>query len=155
MNRTLQNLRRTLVVIAIAAPAAYLAAHWSAFPETVPTHFGISGRPDAWGPRWNLLLAPVIGTFVVSLLTIVKRFPNRFNFPVKVTEANIERQRRLAIELLDDLRVVVAVLFGYISYQQMRTALNEVAGLGVSFMAAILIVLVGTIGTYFIRAVRA
>ena len=145
----------TIIVAALGIPAAYLAIHWSAFPETVPMHFGPSGKPDGWGPRWTLVLLPVIGVVVVSMLTIGKRFPSHFNYPVRVTDENVTHQRALAVGLLDQLRLVVAVMLAYISLQQMRTALGLTDGLGVWFLLVFVIAMLGSLATYFTRAIRA
>ena len=102
-----------------------------------------------------LLLVPVIGVVVVSLMAIGKRFPKSFNYPVKVTAENIARQQSLAINLLDNLRFVVALMLGFISIQQMRAALGVIDGVGAWFVAVALIGVFGTLGIYLVRAVRA
>lgn len=148
-------IRNVIVAVALVTPALDLAVHWSSFPATVPMHFGVSGKPDGWGPRWTLALLPATAIVIVSLLAIVRRIPQHFNYPVRVTDENRALQQSLAIELLDQLRVVVAVMLGYISIQQMRTALGLTDGLGVWFLVVVVIAMFGTLGTYFTRALRA
>jgi hypothetical protein len=155
VNRAIELVKNGAIAVAMLAPFVYLALHWTAMPATVPSHFGINGQPDAWGPRWNLFLLPACALVVVSLLTVGKRFSNHFNYPVKVTEENRERQRELGLELLDELRFIVAVLLGYISIQQMRTALNLTNGLGVWMMLMLVAAVFGTLGAYFVRSIRA
>jgi|SRR5436190_9124716 len=155
MNRSVQFVRSGAIAVAMLAPFVYLALNWAAMPATVPSHFGINGQPDAWGPRWHLFLVPACALVVVSLLSIGKRFSNHFNYPVRITEENRERQRELGLELIDELRFIVASLMGYISIQQMRTALNLTNGLGVWVMMLLVAAVFGTIGAYFVRSVRA
>jgi hypothetical protein len=150
-----QFLKNAAFAVAIIAPLVYLALNWSAMPDSVPSHFGINGQPDAWGPRWHLFLLPAFAVLIVALLSVGKRFSNRFRYPVAVTAENHERQRRLGLELLDELRLVVAILLGYMSIQQMRTALNLANGLGVGIMIVLVAAVFGTIGVYYARAVRA
>ena len=38
-------------------------------PDRIPTHFNISGQPNAWGPPKMLWLLPVIGTGLYVLMT--------------------------------------------------------------------------------------
>lgn len=35
-------------------------AVWSFLPETIPTHWGISGEIDAYGSKWMIFLAPAL-----------------------------------------------------------------------------------------------
>ena len=102
-----------------------------------------------------LFLNPLVGLVLVSLLTIGKRFPNHFNYPVKITPENAELQHTLAIHFLDRITIVSAVMLGYMSIQQMRTALNLANGLGVWTMLLMVAALFGAIGAYLIRALRA
>jgi hypothetical protein len=155
MHRSFQVFRNGAIAVAILAPFVYLAFNWSGMPGSVPMHFGMTGKPDGWGPRWTLFLLPVTAVVVVSLLTFGKRFPSHFNYPVKVTAENRERQQRLGLELLDEMRFVVAVMLGYISIQQMRTALNLTNGLGVWTMLLIVAAMMGTIAAYMVRSIRA
>ena len=150
----MQFIRSVLVAAFLAAPVIYLTLNWRAFPQTIPTHFGASGLPDGWGPQWTLVLLPGISVLIVSLLTFAKRFPHLFNYPVRITDSNYDRQRILATGLLDQLQVVVAAMLGYISIQQMRTALKLASGLGVWFFAVTLVGMFGTISVYFVRAVK-
>jgi hypothetical protein len=155
MNRAICCVRNAVIAMAMLGPMMFLAFHWSAMPAVVPSHFGPNGRPDAWGPRWNLFVLPACTVVIVSLLTVGKRFPNRFNYPVPVTPANRERQQQLGLQLLDDLRFLTAVLLGYLSLQQMRTALNLANGLGVWTMLLFVAAVFGTIAAYFVRAIAA
>ena len=50
--------------IVLAIPWIYLAFIWKDLPSIVPTHFGISGKADAFAERSSIFLAPVIFTVV-------------------------------------------------------------------------------------------
>ncbi len=82
-----------LVLVAIAV---VLCLMWAigfyynvTLPDRVPTHFGIGGKPDAYGSKGSLLilplafsLAPVIILLVVLFrFTLVNRFPFLVNLP--------------------------------------------------------------------------
>ena len=155
MNRAIGFVRNGAIAVAMLAPFVYLALNWTAMPVQIPSHFGINGQPDAWGPRSHLFLLPAMALVLVTTLTIARRFSNHFNHPVRVTEENRERQRLLGLELLDELRFITATLLGYMSIQQMRTALNLTNGLGVWTMLLLVAAVFGTVGAYLIRAVRA
>ena len=46
--------------IIMALPWIYLAIIWNNLPTTIPTHFGFSGKPDAFGPKDQIILLPAI-----------------------------------------------------------------------------------------------
>jgi uncharacterized membrane protein len=52
----------------------------SRLPDVVPTHWGLTGKPDAYGPKWvNLFLMPGVILFMVLLTLVLPRIsPRRF-----------------------------------------------------------------------------
>jgi uncharacterized membrane protein len=46
--------------IMMVIPWIYLAFIWNDLPQIIPTHFGIDGLPDTYGPKKSILLMPVI-----------------------------------------------------------------------------------------------
>ena len=46
--------------IMMAIPWVYLAFIWSDLPQTIPTHFGFKGTPDAFGPKDEIFLLPAL-----------------------------------------------------------------------------------------------
>jgi uncharacterized membrane protein len=52
-----------------------IALMWPMLPDRVPTHFGASGIPDAWGGKTSLFLLPVITLFMYGLMTMTSRYP--------------------------------------------------------------------------------
>ena len=50
-------------------------------PDTIPTHFGPSGEPDAWGSKFTVLLYPAI-LLVVNVLAVpmIKLDPKQENY---------------------------------------------------------------------------
>src|SRR5579863_833739 len=89
-------MRRTLELICLGLLAVLLWFTYSALngaeslPDRIPTHFDISGQPNAWGSPQFLWLLPVVGTGLYLLMTALAsiRF-RRYNLPVRVTETNL------------------------------------------------------------------
>lgn len=86
-------------------------AVWSRLPDRVPTHFGFTGQPDAWGAKGTLLLLPLIGWVMYLSLLALTRVPHLYNYPVPITPENAEVQYRLARRLVLALAAVVVWLF--------------------------------------------
>jgi len=49
--------------------------------STIPVHYGFSGQPDAWGGKIELLELPVVSVLLYFGLTLLARYPHKFNYP--------------------------------------------------------------------------
>ena len=70
-------------------------------PSTVPTHFGPSGQPDAWGSPTRHLIPQVIITVVALVMVVGAYFPkSTLNLPGYDKEKANPRQNELAAWLV-------------------------------------------------------
>lgn len=129
---------------------------WGILPDRIPTHFGFTGQPDAWGNKENLFFLPIMTLAMYLLLTIVSRFPHTFNYtfnyPVKITEENAETQYIMARHLIAVVKVETIWLFAYIQWITIEVALGKATGLSNLFLPIFMVVLLGTIVVYFYKA---
>ncbi|MFI5273957.1 MAG: DUF1648 domain-containing protein [Ktedonobacterales bacterium] len=95
---------------------------WSTLPATVPAHFGISGRPDAYGGKTTLLLMPAIALVLTVLLLIVARLPWAFNYPVRITPENAARTYRTGRLVPRWINLVLVWTFAVIGWQSIQVA---------------------------------
>lgn len=107
-------------------------------PETVPTHFNLSGEADGFGDRQTMFLLPVIATLLFTVLTVLSSYPHTFNYPVKIAEDNALRQYTIAVRMMRFLKLGIVILFGVIEYGTIRTAMQQANGLGRGFMFLVL-----------------
>lgn len=128
--------------------------YWSDIPNDVPSHFGISGKPDAWGGKGILVMLPLVSLFLYALFTVVSRFPQHANYLIKITEQNAERQYRLARQFMAILKAELIWIFTLINWASIAVALGRCDGLGVLFLPVFLIIVFGTIGIYIYKSVR-
>ena len=54
--------------LAVVASFVVLARAWPELPQRVPVHFGITGFPDAWGPKAAAIVWPLIILLIFSAL---------------------------------------------------------------------------------------
>ena len=117
MNRKL-NVQRTkgaivfeiVIVVLLLAVWGIIAWLISRAPDIVPTHFGPSGQPDAYGPPTRILVPCVVITLVTLALLFSPYFPKAtLNMPFYQKEGN-PRQDRLAVLLTRVLTVFMLVL---------------------------------------------
>lgn len=60
-----------LPLLFILASWGLVVFYWPQLPESMPTHWGIDGRPDSWMPKpWGALVGPLTTTFVYVLLVL-------------------------------------------------------------------------------------
>jgi len=70
------------ILLLLAADAAFGFWAWSRLPARVPTHWGLDGQPDGWGPSWlNALLIPATAIFLYLLVLLLPLIdPRRRNY---------------------------------------------------------------------------
>ncbi|MEE0955558.1 MAG: DUF1648 domain-containing protein [Eubacterium sp.] len=107
-------LSNILCAVMIAVYSIFLMMSWPKIPDTVPSHFDAFGNPDSYGGKWVLVLEPVLSLLLWGLIAIVRKFPNVWNFPVKVTEKNRERLYEIGNRMMDLLMPMVVFLMIYI-----------------------------------------
>lgn len=70
--------RRWIGPVLIGLMIAFALAVYGRLPEQVPTHFGLSGEPDGWTPRFpGAFLMPVLAAGVYLLLIVLRRIDPR------------------------------------------------------------------------------
>ncbi len=130
MNRSTSTLVAWLL-IAILVAGSLLA--WGSLPEKIPTHFGISGKPDSWDEKsfWSWFLMPIIALATTILFTWLSRWtlrrPDVINLPNKerLLRLTLDRQRQVVIKMngiMGWMSVGLNLLFCMIQYSVYRTA---------------------------------
>ncbi|MEI6049502.1 MAG: DUF1648 domain-containing protein [Bacteroidota bacterium] len=134
------------LLIQIVIPLVY----YKELPVTIPTHFNSAGLPDGFGSRSTLWILPVTSLFMYLLMTILEAFPQIYNFPVEITPENAPTQYRMATRLIRILKTVILIIFSFISYQTIKTAIGTSAGLGKAFLPVFLLITFGVIIVYVV-----
>jgi uncharacterized membrane protein len=64
--------KNALIWLIILAPCVFIAYNWTAFPDSVPIHFGINGEPDRFGDKASgLALLPAINIGLYLLIVLL------------------------------------------------------------------------------------
>ena len=66
-----KNMLKTWIVTAISIVIAIMGI--LIMPDTIPTHFGPSGEPDAWGTKFSVLMFPVLLLVIAALAEPMKK----------------------------------------------------------------------------------
>ncbi|MCW5910939.1 MAG: DUF1648 domain-containing protein [Cyclobacteriaceae bacterium] len=130
-----------------AGTILFLILNFRRTPEEIPTHYGTSGVPDAFGSKDTLWLLAGISTLLYALLTWIANYPHWYNYTVEITPENAERQYTIAVRMMRILKIVIMIIFAYIHFSSMIGSY-----LGVWFLPATSLVLVAIIGFYLYKA---
>ena len=87
-------------------------------PDIIPTHFGPSGAPDAFGPKTRMFFPCIIVTVVAVCMMAGAYFPHSVNLP-GVYLVN-ERQAALSTRLMRVLGILFVLLTGAVALDMMR-----------------------------------
>jgi len=109
-----------------------LVAHWSELPDRVPRHYGALGNPNAWGTKNGLWVLPVVAVGLYLLLTAASRYQRLINLPVRV-DRDLPEVRKLLLTMAICMKAVIMLMFAYISWAGINTALGRAQGLGRMF----------------------
>jgi len=110
-----------------------LAAHWSELPGRVPTHYGASGNPNAWGGKNVLWVLPIVAVGLYLLLTTAARYQRLINLPIRV-DRDLPEVRKLLLTMTICMKAVMMLMLAYISWAGINTALGRAEGLGRMFL---------------------
>lgn len=117
---TFQKCLQALCILCLLGTMVYLAAVWGQLPARIPTHFNAYGQPNAWGGRLFLLFFPIVSVLLFAGLTVVERFPHRWNSPVKITERNRAAVYQGLRTMLLLVKLEMLAMFFYLSVAQTR-----------------------------------
>lgn len=94
-------------------------------PNTIPTHFGISGSPDGWGPKSSMYVTLWVALGEYVMLTILSLFPNIYNYPWPITEANARAQYTIGRSMMIWLKAEVVWLMTYVAWGTISVAMGR------------------------------
>src|ERR1700683_2697393 len=90
------------VVLIALIPVFYLTSIYGSLPETIPTHFGFSGKPDHFGNKQSLWITGIILPLVSFGAYLLLR--NLYRIDPKKTA-------RLSPEIFEKIGIAVVLLF--------------------------------------------
>jgi uncharacterized membrane protein len=160
--RPVLQLPRTPIELALETISAIVLVYvilltvlsWSSLPEHIPTQFGISGVPDSWGSKSWLALLPAISVTLYAAMTIIRNYPQNFNYPKPVTPENAESRYRSALHMIAWLKFEIMVVFTYIQTMTIAIAGGGNISLGFLFIPCVAVLIPGTIVFYMIQLMK-
>lgn len=118
----------------IVATWSVVLMNYAQLPDIIPTHYNGAGVADGFGDKQSIFALPLLATVLFTGLGILNTFPHAFNYPIEITPENALRQYTVATRMIRWLKVVMALIFGAISYQTIQYAMGAGEGLGAWFL---------------------
>ena len=112
MNRKAVYLIMNIIgVLALLGSTLFVIIMWSQIPDQIPTHYNFAGEADDYGGKGSLIFMMVLAWFIFVLITVLMRFPNTWNMPVKVTADNKARLYSITRAMLEVVKMLTSLLF--------------------------------------------
>lgn len=127
---------RRVALLAIVVTAAWLLVVYPSLPQTVPTHFDVSGEPDAFGGRASVLWLVALMTAMGVLCGWLSTKPRLFNYPGAVTEQNAQAVYREGERMMVWVLAALAIVFVGIGLSIVGGPGAIVNGVGIAGMLA-------------------
>jgi uncharacterized membrane protein len=146
-------MRKTMEVVSLGVLAVLSWITYSALngseklPGRIPTHFDISGQPNAWGPPGFLWFLPIVAAGLYLLLTVLGsiRF-RRYNLPVPVTELNLPFIQEQTSVMVAWIKCEILCLFTYLQWSIIQSARTNEFRLSLLVIPLFLAVIFSTVG---------
>jgi len=119
----------------------FLIIVWDRLPERVPGHYNAFGEVDRWGAKWELLILPSVGVFIIITMQILEKFPEVYNYPKRFNELNAKQFYLHSRKLINQTKNICLLIFSFILFESVSISLGWRSGFGKWFLP---IVLIGT-----------
>ena len=145
-NEPIDHVLDIIGFLGVASIIGIAGYYYGELPEEIPTHFNAKGEPDAWGSKSSIWILPIIGGVLFLVLFFLNKMPHLFNYPTKITKDNAVVQYRKATRMMRYVNTATVLLFLYITWRSIQTALGNSEGLGRGLIVIIFMGVAGLLG---------
>ncbi|WP_227396338.1 DUF1648 domain-containing protein [Jeotgalibacillus aurantiacus] len=149
-----EKLFSAVSIACLLLAVGYLILSWKELPEQVPLHFNASGEADRYGSKATVVILPVLGLLIWGGLTALERVPHTYNYLVKITEENADKQYRIGVWMINVTKNLSVLLFAYLIYETVMMGKQESEQLTAGILPAFLILIFGTLAWAIFRMVK-
>lgn len=127
---------------------------WDNAPDKIPIHYNIRGEIDNYGPKSSILILLLISVICYSLIVLLSKHPELYNYCVEINEKNRERQFLMAQTFMKVINVEITAMFFYIQLHTLIGIVTDRKNLSVGFMISFLAILFATVGFYIWKSIK-
>lgn len=100
----------------------------------IPINYDNVGEPDKFGYRFNIFFYPIVNTALFILMTWFYQFINFVYQPKKTSKENAQKKFTFVTRLARAVKLIVAIIFGYISISKIQLIKKNNSGLETWFI---------------------
>ena len=124
-------------------------------PDRVPTHFDVTGQPNAWGSPNILWILPIAGLGLFFLMTAIASIKfTRVNLPVPVTATNLPFIYAQTAVMVAWVKFEVLCLFTYIQNGIIQGARLGQFHLSPMIVPVFMLAIFATVGWQLVAIIR-
>src|SRR5579885_934209 len=99
-NRPIDYIVEVVTIVALVCQGVYAFFNYPTLPQIIPIHFGFDGKANNFGGREWIFFPFAVALVLYIFLSILGRFPQAYNYPWRVTEANAPRLYAVARRMI-------------------------------------------------------
>jgi uncharacterized membrane protein len=112
-------------LIVLISTWGFTIYNFNKLPDIIATHFDLGGKPNGFGSKNTIWLLPIIITLVYILISVLNKYPHKFNYLTKITEQNAYKQYKLASRSLRIILFNITLLFAFITFKEIDGAYTK------------------------------
>lgn len=124
---------------------------WGTLPEEVPAHYNALGEVDRWGSKWELIILPFVGAFILIIMQGFELYPEVHNYPKRFNSDNAEQFYLISRQMINQLKNFCSLVFALILFESVTIALDIKDGLG---MLSVSIIFIGLAAIVVLGLIR-
>ena len=140
---------RWVGILGALAITVWVLVAYPGLPETIPTHFDITGTADAWGSKSSILVLGGVMMLLSAGLALLSTEPRVFNYPLIVTEHNAQAVYREGERMMVWMLLSMQLIYAGLISSAMR------GGGGGALLLIGLAAILGSVVVGIVRLVRA
>ena len=94
---------------------------YTRIPMIIPIHYDLFNNANGFGSKSSIWLVVVIELFTYIGMSFLQKFPQKFNYPVQVTESNKERLFFLGVRVMLVMKLCMVILYSCILLSMVTT----------------------------------
>lgn len=112
---TINNALEVLCIIILLGVILFIISFYNKIPTIIPIHYDLYDKVDGVGSKSNVWIILAIGIITYIGMSFLQKYPQKFNYPVQVTESNKNKLFSLGIRIILIMKLCIILLYSYIT----------------------------------------
>lgn len=128
--------------------------YWVKASNIVPIHYNANGQIDGYGSKNTTFFILALVSIVYIFFHILGKNPETYNYAIKITPKNKEKQYNMAAVLVRTLKIEILLIFLYIKVHELVSLREHSSNLSKVFITIESIIILGTLGFYVYKSYK-